>query len=482
MQYTISYQQAASRFIQISCKVNTANEETIKLQLPSWRPGRYELQNFAKNIRNFTVCDLNGKPLNWSKLTKDCWQIDTANITSIIIKYEYYANQLDAGGSYVSDEYLYINPVNCLMYNTNAQDQSISLKLEVPHSYQVATQLQKVAPFHYKAINFDYLADSPIIASDSLTHHTIIESYKHKQYTIHLWFQGKHPFDIDRLIEDTRKYTTYQIEVMQQMPCADYHFLYLMHDKPFRHGVEHLDSTVIAMGQLENQTVEEYYNDLLAISSHEFFHLWNIKRMRPSTMLPYDFTKENYSTLGYIYEGITTYLGDLFLLHAGVWTVDQYLDSLSADFEKHYKNGGRFNYSVAQSSFDTWLDGYVPGVPDRKVSIYTEGLVAAWIADAILLKNAGKRLTDVMRELSNYCENGEQGYEEQNYLNLLQKEAKFDWQSYFNEIIHGQGKWDLWIDKAANMLKIKINRTPENRVKITVIDESETLTKVWLGI
>lgn len=482
MQYTISYQQAATRFIQITCLVDTANEQKVNLQLPSWRPGRYELQNFAKNIRNFSVTDLDGNLLNWTKLTKDCWQIDTARAASIIVTYEYFANQPDAGGSFVCDEYLYINPVNCLMYQEGAMHQPVNLILEVPESYQVATQLQQVGPFHFQANNFDYLADSPIIASDSLEHHTIVESYNNQQYTIHLWFQGKHPFDIPRLLDDTRAYTTHQIACMQQMPCVNYHFLYLMHDKPFRHGVEHLDSTVIAMGQLENQTVEEYYHDLLAISSHEFFHLWNIKRIRPSAMLPYDFTKENYSTLGYIYEGITTYLGDLFLLHAGVWNVDQYLASLSADFEKHYKNGGRWNYSVAQSSFDTWLDGYVPGVPDRKVSIYTEGLVAAWIADAMLLHSTGKRLTDVMRELCQYCGNAERGYDEQLYRELLQQAGAGDWQSYFTEIINGQGKWDLWIDKAQKLLGVAINRNSDNRVQISVVDESESLAKVWLGI
>jgi predicted metalloprotease with PDZ domain len=482
MQYTISYQHAASRFIQISCQVNTANESTVNMQLAAWRPGRYELQNFAKNIRNFSVTDSDGNLLSWSKFTKDRWQIDTANAASIVVTYEYYANQPDAGGSYVCEEYLYINPVNCLMYKIGAAHQPIVLNLEVPPSYQVATQLQNIDGFQFQANNFDYLADSPIIASDSLQHHTIVESYNNQHYTIHLWFQGKHPFDIKRLLDDTRNYTMYQIECMQQMPCVNFHFLYLMHDKPFRHGVEHLDSTVIAMGQLDSQTVEEYYHDLLAISSHEFFHLWNIKRIRPSTMLPYDFTKENYSTLGYIYEGITTYLGDLFLLHAGVWNVDQYLASLSADFEKHFNNGGRFNYSVAQSSFDTWLDGYVPGVPERKVSIYTEGLVAAWIADAMLLKSSGKRLTDVMRELCIYCGNAERGYDEQMYVQLLQQAGACDWQSYFNEIINGQGKWDLWIEKAKNILGVEINTNAERRVQISVVHESETLTKEWLGI
>ena len=194
---------------------------------------------------------------------------------------------------------------------------------------------------------------------------------------------------------------------------------------PFRHGVEHADSTVIAMGKSNDDTDEEFHNDLLAISSHELFHLWNIKRIRPIEMWPYDYTKENYSTLGYVYEGITTYYGDLMLLRSGVWNWEQYLSSLNSDLQRHYNNSGRFNYSVAESSFDTWLDGYVPGIPARKTSIYIEGLLAALIADILIIKNSeGKYCLDnVMHDFYHDCYANGKGYSEVEYKLLLEKYA-----------------------------------------------------------
>ena len=176
------------------------------------------------------------------------------------------------------------------------------------------------------------------------------------------------------------------------------------------------------------------YKELLGVCSHELYHTWNVKSIRPLDMFPYDFSCENYSELGYIYEGITTYMGDLFLLKSKVFSIEQYFDELNNQLQRHFDNMGRFNYSVAESSFDTWLDGYVQGAPGRKVSIYVEGCLLAFIADVKILKaTAGKYgLDEVMKRLYfNYAIKGK-GITENDYRKELEQISGLSFADYFD--------------------------------------------------
>jgi predicted metalloprotease with PDZ domain len=462
MKYTISLSDPLNHFITLSWEIENIHQDIIHIQLPSWRPGRYELQNYARNIRNFSIVDTNKNPVTFKKITKDCWELNTANTRTVAVTYEYYANQLDAGASYVDGEFLYLNPVNCFMYVNGRMDEEYSLNFVLPHNYQIASQLE-VKQHSLFAKNFDQLADSPLIASANLFHYQfeINSSTQNESISyIHLWFQGTPYENMDRLIDETRRYCEEQIALFGSLPCKDYHFLYHILPVTFRHGVEHLNSTVIAMGPASEWNNHEFYDSFMAISSHELFHLWNVKRIRPSEMLPYDFTKENYSTLGYVYEGITTYYGDIILLRSGVWTWEQYANSFNGDLLKHISNMGRFNYSLAESSFDTWLDGYSPGIPGRKVSIYTEGMLAAFIADALII-DASKgiySLDDVMKDLfEQTLQQHYEGYTETSYKSLLEKYSGISFDSYFEELIWGKGHFDKWLTIACEKIGLKIN-------------------------
>ena len=473
MHYQISIADTQNHFIQLTYTIPHIHQDSIEVQLPSWRPGRYELQNFAKNIRCLSMVDDAGNPVSYQKITKDRWHVDTNGISTVKISYQYYANQPDAGACFVDETYLYINPVHCFMYTEGRADETYTIDFTLPQDYKIATQLKPSGQHQLQAPNFDYLADSPLIASNTLQHHTFTVA----QTQMHIWFQGNHPFDVERLIADTTLYTLKQIEVFGDLPCTDYHFLYLMHPTPARHGVEHLDSTVIAMGQTLDQTTEEYYHDLLAISSHELFHLWNIKRIRPTDMLPYDFTKENYSTLGYVYEGVTTYYGDLMLLQSGVWSWEQYANSFNGDIKRHTDNMGRFNYSVAESSWDTWLDGYVTGVLGRKVSIYIEGLIAAAIADITIIANSkGKHsMHDVLQELYQHYAKNHKGYDEALYKSLLEKYADTSFDNYFTALIWGKGQLQQALNDALLLVGCTLQQDLKGNFNLVKLDKISAL-------
>ncbi len=484
MHYKILISNPEEHFITVRWKIKNEFHTKLRVQLPAWRPGRYELANYAKNIRCFTVLNFDGDKIPFKKISKDCWEIDCIQDNDILVQYEYYANQYDAGASFVNEKLLYVNPVNCLMYVVGEMEEPAEIELDIPNDYEIACQLPVKGKVLF-AKNFDELADSPIVASADLRH--FIFELNHSK--IHFWFQGDPCPQMDKLMSDTKNYALAQEKLFGDFPCKDYHFLYHILPTAFSHGVEHTNSTVIAMGPSSDWAKPEFYDRFLAISSHELFHLWNVKRIRPQEMLPYDFTKENYSELGYIYEGVTTYYGDLILLRSGVWNFEQFQTSFNSDLLRHLTNEGRFNYSLAQSSFDTWLDGYVPGIKGRKVSIYMEGMLAAMIADIILIKetNGKYRLDDVMRALYQETYKMGIGYNKEIYKSLLERFSNISFDDYFCDIIDGTGKFEKYLSLALDTIGLTYIFAPDfegadkvRLVKLSHInDEQAHFFEIW---
>jgi len=456
--YKISSNQSNTHFIAIQITIITKNE-TEYFQLPSWRPGRYELGNFAKNVVNFKILDETNQPIAYKKTSKDRWQISTKKNSTITISYDYYANELNAGSTYVSHEQLYVNPVNCLGYFIGNESTPFTLELAIPTDYLIATSLRKENQTLY-ATSFDELADSPFICSNSIQHNT----YTVNSTTFHLWFQGESKIDWDKIIADFTLFTSKQIEKFGDFPTDEYHFLFQI--VPYRayHGVEHSGSTVILLGP-SHSLFDEVYSDLLGVSSHELYHTWNVKAIRPIELFPYDFTKENYSELGYLCEGVTTYMGDLFLFKSKVFSEEEYFNELNQQLQKHFDNPGRFNYSVAASSFDTWLDGYVPGVPNRKVSIYTEGCLIALICDLMIIHHSNNRykLDDVMKELYHEFAKKGKGVSINDYQLTLEKFTGKSLNELFEKYVFGTHDYLPLLNKALSFIGLEIKITPNSK-------------------
>ncbi len=418
MVYTFSSKNRASKFLEIELVVENNKKNTVILQLAAWRPGRYELGNFSKNIQKFRVKKMNNQPLEFQKLTKDSWQVETKGVNKFKVVYNYYANVLNAGSTYVDDTQIYVNPVNCCVYVVGRENDQIKVFLNQNKTERVATGMQKTGTY-FVVDNFDALADSPFILSDNLQHsHYMVGNVK-----FNIWFQGECKPNWKKLKKDFKLFTQAQLSMMGNFPFNEYHFIFQILPRKSYHGVEHLNSTVISYGPGYCIMYGEDYEELLGVSSHELFHAWNIKSIRPDDMFPYDFSKENYSKMGYLAEGVTTYYGDLFLKRSGVFTIDQFLKQINKTLDRHFFNYGVKNLSVADSSFDTWLDGYVRGIPNRKASIYTEGSLLALATDLIIrdASQEKKSLDSVMNILfNNYSKKGK-GVKEKDYKKEIEK-------------------------------------------------------------
>ena len=435
MNYIFSFENPASQFIDIEFTTTVNNRESINIQLPAWRPGRYELGNFAKNVRCFTVQDENGNFLSFTKENKDKWTIASKGATKIIVKYQYYAIELNAGSTYLSHEQLYVNPVNCCVYDPEKINEKCFINIQTPSNFIFANSMKvsdekvnadsKITSL--EASNFHELADSPFIASPTL----LREYFVVDGTEFNLWFQGECKPTMSKIIGDFFIFINEQMVMFKSIETEVFHFMFQILPYHFYHGVEHKNSTVIALGPTYNLMKKEIYNELLGVSCHELFHHWNIKTIRPLEMQPYDYTKENYSYLGYVCEGVTTYYGDYILYRSGVFSDDEYFNCFNEQLKKHFDNFGRYNLSVADSSFDTWLDGYSKGIPDRKVSIYTEGCLIAFITDINIRKatNNERKLDHVMRYLYENFGKKNIGYTDQDYRKIVNDTAgiSLDW-------------------------------------------------------
>ncbi|AFM04581.1 putative protease with the C-terminal PDZ domain [Bernardetia litoralis DSM 6794] len=472
LDYKISYSQPHHHFINLELTINNIDanlEKEISLQLPAWRPGRYTLQNFAKNIAKFNVFDENEKPLKFSKTTKDNWKVETNGAKTLTVRYTYYANQMDAGGSYLDEKQIYLNFICCCLEVQNRPNSEYRVNVEMPSDYKVACALPQETQekkSYLIAQDFFHLIDSPLIASNTLKH----KSYKVKnsEANFHIWIQGDWNIDFEKAVKEFQLFTQDQIALFKDFSSTDYHFMFQILPYSKYHGVEHCHSTVITLGADYDMDGVARYNDFLGISSHELFHFWNIMRIRPKELMPYDLSKETYFKTGFVAEGLTTYYGDYILCRSGVWTQEYYLKDFENLLKRHFHNNGRLNLSVADSSYDLWLDGYELGIPNRKSSIYVEGAMAAFILDIKLRKtsNHQKSLDTVMVKMWEDFGKKGIGYSLEDYHNVVDETAGEHIKDYFEKCIYSPNALNAYLKEAFDFIGIEKTFIPnENEME-----------------
>lgn len=432
------------------------SEENQIVQLSSWRPGRYEMGNFAKNISHVKAFNSSNENIELRKIEKDKWLVSCSADEQITFEYFYCAAELNAGSTYVNSQMLFVNPVNCIPFLPGRTDENYTV--EILDSYAHLSCGLPHEGTKMFAQNFDELADSPFVASRNIE----VLSQEVNGVTFLANIFGITNLNFERFWNDVRIYTQLQLNIFGEFPVSKYR--YLLHFTPYfmHHGVEHNTSTVIVMGHGENFDREEKYNEMLAICSHELFHTWNVKTLRPVEMMPYDFTKENYTQLGYVDEGVTTYYGDLCLRRSGIWNNDLWILSLEKWLNTHHRNYGRYSYSVADSSVDTWLDGYTPGVPWRKVSIYNEGALLSMILDIELIAatNGEKSMDDVMHQMYQLFAKKNIGYSVEDYWKTLVDSGLSNANEFKTNIAESAIDYSSYLKKAFDKIGVELIWSP----------------------
>ena len=470
--YHIRPKEAIQQYIPITLTITDIQAEKLVFTLPCWRPGRYEVSNFSRFVRGVEARNTEGELLESKKQGLHQWIVKTNGASTIKFSYAFYANLFDSGNSFLAEDLFYMNPINALFYLEGSMQEVHQVKLDLPTDYEVATSLVQLAPDLWQANDYHELADSPILASNNLQNHV----FEVDGLTIRIALYGPAKPEWHSIQADFIPFIKEQRAQFSSTPISEYWFLILTASFRKYHGVEHLKSTVLTLGPGYN-LMDKRYDDLVELASHEFYHLWNIKSIRPVELMPYSYDKAIPFTTGFVAEGVTVYYGDITLARSGAYSWEKYLPILAQSIQRHRDNHGRLYNTLANSSFELWLDGYSREVPDRKLSIYTDGCLLALMADLHIMKcsNGAKGLHDVMNHLYEVYALNNKGYSEQDYFDAI-TELAGESAAFIQELLHQPVDYFDVLEPMLNEFGLMISSKPSE-----VIHESRWGVKLNPG-
>ncbi len=476
--YTISCSNPVSQFIQIQLEITLPFEQEIFLQLPAWRAGRYQIANYAQYISDFQIQNQQEEPVFSKKITKDCWSFKTQKNQGYKVKYSFFCSRLDAGGAWVDEEQVYLNFINCCFEIKGFENEPIEVGLKLPDFSNIISTLPKNEQGNLIAKDFQMLVDSTLLATNTITHWT----YECGSSLFNIWISGEIHFDQARFLDNFQKFTETQIRDFGEFPEPEYHFIFQLLPFKHYHGVEHQKGTVITFGPAERLSDPLQMEDLLGVSSHELYHAWNVCRIRPKELLPYDFSKETYSQAGWMLEGITTYMGDLYLLKSGVYSLEVFLKQIETTLQKELQNDGWKNQSILESSIDLWLDGYQAGIPDRKVNIYSHGSLICFCLDLMLLEK-GSSFQEIMKSAWGKFGKPRIGYTNNSFWELLLIHSTdiAPFQDFYQRFISGKDDLLPFFKEKVKLLGITLNLTENPDLlagKLGILVSENKITKI----
>lgn len=402
--YAIGWDNPASQVYTVRTTAGAAGESLV-FSLPAWRPGRYVLQNYAANVHGVRAEDERGRPLPVEWLDLDSWRVDPGGAARVTLVYGYWTSTFDAGTSVLRPDLAYVNPVNLLPWVEGRTDQPARLTLEAPPDWPVATQLERVPGGAHVFVATDYhaLVDAPTIASPDL----VDWPFDVDGVRFHAVFRPApdlHDLDRERLLADLAAMAREQAAIFGGgFPFEEYWHLYQLVPTPMGHAVEHMASASYVLGPSERVFADRgRYLEFLSVSSHELFHAWNVKRIRPAALWPYDYGTPSLTRLHWWTEGVTAYYEDLVLARAQVMTREEYFTRLARQIHAFQNTPARRVTSAELSSWTSWHTGYsAAGSPLRQVSFYAQGAMLGLLLDLMIrdATDGARGLDDVFRLL-----------------------------------------------------------------------------------
>lgn len=395
--YTIAMPQPHTHLFDVTLEVDNVSGVFLDVALPVWTPGSYLVREYARHLQSFSA-ESNGQPLAWQKLDKATWRITTGGATSISIHYQVYAFELTVRTSHLDDTHGYFNPATLCLYVPGRLREQHLVRILPPDGWRVTTGLPAVdgSPATFLAQDYDELVDSPFECG---THRVLAFEVDGIPHEIALWGHGNE--DEQRLLDDTKTIVESARDLFGSLPYQRYVFIVHLSDGLYG-GLEHRNSVTNLLDRWTFQP-RRSYERFLGLTSHEFFHVWNVKRIRPEPLGPFDYSRENYTRQLWVAEGITSYYDNLILVRTGLISPERYLETLADDIKSLQSQPGRAIQSLEQSSFDTWIKFYRPDENSQNTSIsyYLKGSLVALLLDLEIRHQSGglRSLDDVMRSL-----------------------------------------------------------------------------------
>jgi predicted metalloprotease with PDZ domain len=395
--YRVTMPMPQSHLFWVDLTIDDVDSGEVLLRLPAWTPGSYLVRDFARHVERFSV---SGDAV-WRKVDKAGWQISTVGSGTLQVRYAVYANELTVRTSHLDTTHGYFNGANLLMAVEGRSGSPLRLEVLPYDGWQVSCALAPAAAAAdgaaaFLAADYDELVDAPVECGTQRILRFVVDGIPHE---IALWGEGN--YDAERLIRDHQRIVETQRDMFGGLPYRNY--LFIVHLTDGRGGgLEHRNSVTNAVDRWAFGN-EAAYRRYLGLTSHELFHVWNVKRIRPAPLGPFDYQRENYTRLLWLMEGATSYYDDLLLVRAGLLTAEQFLSNLAETIVEVQSRPGRQIQSLEASSFDAWIKFYRPDEhsANSSISYYSKGALVCLAFDSALRQLSAGRcsLDDVMREL-----------------------------------------------------------------------------------
>jgi predicted metalloprotease with PDZ domain len=470
IRYTLNFPAPQTHYVDVTATVPTGGRPDVELMMAVWTPGSYLVREYARNVEAVTASGAGGRALDVDKSKKNHWRIATGGASAVTVKYRVYCREMSVRTNWVEADFALLNGAPTFMTLADLVPRPHEITINPAAGWKRSvTALPSITggDHRYKAVDYDTLVDSPIVIGNPAVYDFEVDGKKHSLVNVGeagVFDGARAARDLETIVKEDRRLWGF-------LPYDRYVFFNMITESGG--GLEHKNSTVLMTNRWSTRTRRAYLS-WLQLASHEYFHAWNVKRLRPSELGPFDYENENITRSLWIAEGFTDYYADLQVLRAGLQTRDEYLDDLSSTIELLQTTPGRLVQSAEMASFDAWIKYYRPDENSNNTSIsyYTKGTVIAFLLDAKIRKatNGAKSLDDVMRVAYDKF-SGPKGYTQQDFRAVIEQVAGRSLKEFWESAVEGTSELDYTEALDAFGLRFRAASSLQDRA-----------SRAWLGI
>lgn len=495
LHYSLRLDRPTTHLVEVEIAARPVHDAALDFVMPAWSPGRYAIYDFAKNVQEFQAAGTQNQPLEWEKTDKETWRVDTRDAGSEVrIQYKVFANDLNGTFSQFDDSHANLNGASIYMYVGGHKQDPIALSIEAPADWKVVSGFSlSTSERSFEAPSYDRLIDTPMEIAPEVAIAEFREAGKTFRVAVHAYpgpSEGPSqpsPELMNQLTGGLRKIVGSE---MAMMPTPDFdHYTFIFHFDPGLtegDGMEHLNSTqIIESGELSSDILPGTFVD----AAHEFFHLWNVKRLRPAALGPFDYTREDYSRSLWFAEGITTYYSYVHLLRAGLWSRAEFLARLAGEIRDLQLEPGRRLMSAESSSFNAWFYDRSPQMQETNfanttISYYNKGALIGLLLDLEIRSRTGgrKSLDDVLRYLYHRFYEAPaatsygpgRGYTENDLLDAINEVSGSNFDDFFNQAVRGTEPLPYDSVLALAGLELRVESDPDAAPSLGILPRQES--------
>ena len=436
--FEVSFKEPQAHYAEVEMNVaGIAAKKYIDVKMPVWTPGSYLIREFAKGVEGFGAT-VAGKTVKTEKVTKNTWRVYSNKAAAVKINYRVYAFEISVRTAFIDASHAFLSPANIFMYPAGMIKTPSTVKI-IPFTNwtKVSTGLEPVAgkEFTYFAPDFDILYDSPLEVGTQDIFEFMAAGVKHE-----VAMYGGGNYDKEKLKVDMAKVVEQATAVYGENPNK--HYTFIVHNyAQGGGGLEHLNSTVLGASRNAYNTPRGY-SGFLGLVAHEYHHLWNVKRLRPIALGPFDYDNENYTTNLWIAEGFTSYYPNKFMIRAGFIDKTAFVNSYAGAIASVMNTPGSKINSAAASSFDAWINpAYRPSENGNNtfISYYSKGQVIGNLMDLAIINatKGAKSLDDVMRAMYLQCKTLKRGYTDAEFKAMVEKISGISFTDFWAKYVTG---------------------------------------------